>query len=84
MISEDLTNQRALVTTRLMGSLADSVDSFLKAGDATGASKMADSLTLLIVKTYEVEAMNNVADSAAKISRSANHLSQKHRLGELD
>ncbi|HEY9715385.1 MAG TPA: hypothetical protein V6C72_18070 [Chroococcales cyanobacterium] len=84
MISEELTNERAAATSRLMKSLADAVDKFLAKDDADAASKVADSLTLLIVKTHEVEALGNAADAMEKLSRTAGKISRKHDLGDLD
>lgn len=83
MISEELTNKRAEVTLKLMTNLSDSAESLLKEGKAAEASKVADSLTLLIVKTHEVEAVNSVADSAERVAR-AHRLGRKHDLGDLE
>ncbi|MBT8161436.1 MULTISPECIES: hypothetical protein [Arthrobacter] len=82
MISEDLTNKRAQVTIDLMGSLAKAVDKFLEEGKAKEASDVADSLTMLIVKTFEVEAVNTMSESVDRASRQVS--TRKHDLGELD
>jgi hypothetical protein len=84
MISESTIDKRAEVTTRLMASLADAIDAKLKEGDATGASKLADSLTLLVIKTHEVEALGTVADSASRAARGVGRISRNLDLGELD
>lgn len=71
MLSEDITNKRAEVTVKLMESLADAVDGHVKAGDAEATSKVADSLTFLIMKSHEIETLSSVADSAEKLTRDA-------------
>jgi ABC-type polar amino acid transport system ATPase subunit len=84
MISETTIDKRAEVTVRLMDSLADAVDQKLREDDTDSASKLADSLTLLIIKTHEVEAMGSMADSASKLSRGAGRIARKLDLGDLD
>lgn len=84
MISEDLTNQRATESTRLMKNLGDAVEKFLGKDDAVSAAKVADSLTLLIVKTLEVEAVGEAADSMKSVARTASKVARKHDLGDLE
>ncbi|MDI9934730.1 hypothetical protein QM806_04575 [Rhodococcus sp. IEGM 1351] len=67
-----------------MDSLAAAVEKHLAADDTGAASKIADSLTMLIVKTHEVEAIGSMADSASKLSRGASRISRKMDLGDLD
>ncbi len=84
MISEDLTNQRATESIRLMKNLGNAVEKFLAKDDAGSAAKVADSLTVLIIKTPEIEAVGSAADSMERLSRTANKLSRMHDLGDLD
>lgn len=67
-----------------MKNLGDSVQKFLDKDDAVSVVKVADSLTMLIVKTLEVEAVGNAAESMQRLSRTAGKLSRKHDLGDLD
>lgn len=84
MIGESTVDTRADATNRVMASLAEGIERAVTDGKAEDASKFADSLTMLIIKTHEVEALGNVADSAISAARGSRRTAKKHDLGDLD
>lgn len=82
MISEEVTNKRAEAIVKLLDLLSNGVQERLKKDDAEGASKLSDSLTLLVIKTFEAENIDKLSDSASKMAKAAGDI--KNDLKRLD
>jgi hypothetical protein len=67
-----------------MDSLSTAIKSQIETKPAADVSKLADSLTLLIVKLYEAENMGVVADNTTKLTRQVNRMGRSRDLGDLE